>query len=167
MPPPDESGLPEAPIRAVRKMDGYGNSGVMLPFSGHLGVDRLIPYARRLCCDEDDEDEVRDAVEAMIGGDPSFLHEPHVTTPVSPEVIDLKPGEACFNIEKYPDAVRALLENGIITDTGKRVKVGYYRKKFPICRVHAPQTEDPNKVQEKFNARKEMLAQMGFQNTML
>ena len=132
----------------------------MLPYSGHLGVDRLIPYARRLCCDEDDEDKVRDAVEAMIGGDPSFLYEPHMTTPVSPEVIDLKPGEACFNIEKYPDAVRALLENGIITDTG-------YRKKFPICRVHAPQTDDPNKVQEKFNDRKEMLAQMGFQNTML
>ncbi len=90
-----------------------------------------------------------------------------MTSPVPPEVIDLKPGEACFNIEKYPDAVRALLENGIITDTGKRVKVGLYRKKFPICRVHAPQADDPNKAQENFNARMEMLAQMGFQNIML
>ena len=69
MPPPDRSGLPEAPVRAVRKMDGYGNSGIMLPYSGHHGIDRLIPYARRLCCDEDDEDKVRNAVEAMIGGD--------------------------------------------------------------------------------------------------
>ncbi len=107
----------------------------------------------------------------MIRGDPSFLYEPHVTSPVSPEIMKLKPEESVFNNEKYPDVVRALLENSIITDTGKRVKVGYYREKFPVFRVHAPQTDDWNKVQEqrkaREEAREEMLAQWGFQSVRL
>lgn len=166
--PPLANGFPEAPVRAVRKMDGYGNSGVMLVWSGHLGVERLIRHARELYCnDKDDENEVRDVVKAMIEGDPSFLYEPHVTSPVSPEVMKLKPGEACFNTEKYPEAVRALLENGIITDTGKRVKVGLYKEKFPVCRVHAPQTDDFKMVCEAKKAREVMLASMGFETVRL
>ncbi|KAL3794353.1 hypothetical protein ACHAW5_002942 [Stephanodiscus triporus] len=166
--PPLANGFPEAPVRAVRKMDGYGNSGVMLVWSGHLGAERLIRHARELYCnDKDDENKVRDVVEAMIGGDPCFLYELHVTSPVSPEVMKLKPGEACFNTEKYPEAVRALLENGIITDTGKRVKVGLYKEKFPVCRVHAPQTDNFKEVCEARKAREEMLASMCFETIRL
>ncbi|KAL7447111.1 hypothetical protein ACHAXM_011126, partial [Skeletonema potamos] len=79
---------------------------------------------------------------AMWMGEGNYPYEAHVTTPVDPNVMKLKPEEACFNTEKYGDAVKALLQHGIITDTGKRIQIGYYREKFPICRIHAPQTNN-------------------------
>lgn len=141
--PPLANGFPfpEAPVHAVHKMDVYGNSGVMLLlYSVHLGIERLIQHAKFYCYDDNDKNEVHDVVKAMIEGDPPFLCV--VTSPVPPEVMKLKPSEACFNTEKYPEAVWALLEKGIITDTGKKVKLDYYEEKFPVCRVNAPQTDD-------------------------
>jgi hypothetical protein len=162
------NGYPEAPVRAVRKLDGYGNSGVMLLYSDHLGVERLVKHAREIYCnDEDDESRVLEVVSAMIKGRPPFLYEAHVTSPVSPEVARMKPCEACFNTEKYPEAVRALMENGIIADTGRRVQVGYYKEKFPVCRVNAPQTDDIGRVRETKAANEEILARMGFQTHVL
>ena len=34
------------PLRAVRRLDGYCNSGLTLLYSNHLGVERLVPYAK-------------------------------------------------------------------------------------------------------------------------
>lgn len=82
-----------------------------------------------------------------------------VTSPVSPEIMKLEPGEAAFNTEKYADAVKALLSNGIITDTGKQVKLGYYPK-FPICRIHAPQTDNAKDVKERFKERQAFMERM-------
>lgn len=62
----------------------------------------------------------------------------------------LKPAEACFNVEKYPGEYKALLEAGIISDTGKRVRIGYYPNDFPIARIHAPQTD---KMEENIRMR--------------
>ncbi|KAL7538635.1 hypothetical protein ACHAXR_008701 [Thalassiosira sp. AJA248-18] len=41
-----------------------------------------------------------------------------ITSNVAPDIMKLKPGEAPFNIEKYPDAVECLLSNGIICSPG-------------------------------------------------
>jgi hypothetical protein len=52
--------------------------------------------------------------------------------------------------------VKALLSNGIITDTGKQVKLGYYPK-FPICRIHAPQTDNAKEVEERSKERQAIM----------
>ena len=159
--PAPEEGFPEVPVRAVRRMDGYGQSGMTLLFSDHLGIEKLMPYAaRQFPCDCDDEDETRDTAKWMGGGNAAY--EPHVTSPVSPDIMMLKPGEAAFNTEKYPDAVRALLSNGIITDTNKKVQIGLYPEQFPICRIHAPQTDKQEEVQKQMKENEEMLTKMGF-----
>lgn len=88
-------------------------------------------------------------------------YEQHVTSPVSPDIVNLKPAEACFNTNKYPDAVKALLSNGIITDTGKKVQIGYYPEKFPICRIHAPQTDKLKDIQRARKEQEEVFAKMG------
>jgi hypothetical protein len=156
--------FPDAPVRAVRRMDGYGGSGMTLLFSDHLGVDPLIPYANFLFCCEDEQDTLD---KAKWMGEGNYPYEAHVTSPVDPNVMKLKPEEACFNTEKYGDAVTALLQRGIISDTTKKVRIGYYPEKFPICRIHAPQTDnvDENKKQRK--EQEEMFARMGFRTIQL
>ncbi|KAL9190872.1 hypothetical protein ACHAXT_000578 [Thalassiosira profunda] len=158
LPSPDE-GLPEVPVRAVRRMDGYCGSGVTLMYSDHLGVERLVPFALRVYTD--DEDEALETARWMADGNAAY--EQHVTSPVNPEVMKLKPHEAAFNISKYPEAYQGLLSRGIITDTGKRVQIGLYPEKFPICRIHAPQTEhrDMESIERERQAREEMFAKMG------
>ena len=152
--------LPDAPVQAVRRMDGYGGSGMSLLFSDHLGIAPLIPYAKLLfCCDTE-----REAVEnAKWMGEGNHPYEGHVTTPVNPQVMKLKPEEACFNTEKYGDAIAALLQHGIITDTGKKCQIGYYPVKFPICRIHAPQTNNADEVRRQQREKEEMFKEMGFQ----
>jgi hypothetical protein len=49
--------------------------------------------------------------------------------------------------------------------TGRRVRVGYYGKEFPICRANAPQVDDFGRVRDSKDARFEMFAKMGFQTT--
>lgn len=97
-----------------------------------------------------------------MGNQTELPYELHVTAPVDPNIMKLKPEEACFNTNKYPDAVNALLKFGIITDTGKRVQIGYYPEKFPICRIHAPQTDDPERIRRQQKEQEEVLAKMGF-----
>ncbi|KAL7553059.1 hypothetical protein ACHAWF_016313 [Thalassiosira exigua] len=163
---PPVNGQPEVPLRAVHRMDGHGNSGVLLCFSDHLGTDKLVPFADQVYGYWDsEEDERRDLLDAMVGGDDSYQYE-IVTTPVDPTIMKLKPGEAAFNNDKCPDSVNALTSKGIITDTGKRVNIGYYRD-LPICRIHAPQTDkrDPDTARRESKAREEsfkaMLQSMG------
>lgn len=158
MPAPKElgEGLPELPLRAVRRIDGYGGSGLTVMWSNHLGVDRLIPFAY-VCYPCDDEKEARETAEVMH----NEPYNPAVTTPVNPEIMKLKPAEACFNTEKHPREYQALLYHGIITDTGKRVNIGYYRD-LPICRIHAPQTDNREAVEKQRKEQQEMLDRMGF-----
>eukprot|EP00986_Skeletonema_menzelii_P014692 scaffold10026_cov187-Skeletonema_menzelii.AAC.2 len=154
--------LPDAPVQAVRRMDGYGGSGMTILFSDHLGIEPLLPYADELfsyCCD--DEQDKREKAIWMSEG--NYPYEAHVTTPVDPNVMKLKPEEACFNTEKYGDVVNALLQHGIIEDTGKKVQIGYYSVKFPICRIHAPQTDNIDEIRKQHKEREEMLARMGFE----
>ena len=127
-----QPGHPFAPVQAVRRMDGYRGSGVTILFSDHLGIERLIPYANLLfCCD--DEQETLENAKWM--GEGNYFYEAHVTTPVDPNVMKLKPEEACFNTEKYGDAVKELVQQGIISETGKKVQIGLYPEKFPICKL--------------------------------
>ena len=154
--PEYKTGLPEVPVRAVRRLDGFGNSGVTLLYSDHLGIERLVPYALMQWPDGNARKT------AMMMGKGNHAYENAVTSPVPPDVMKLKPGEAAFNTAKYPDAVRALLSNGIITDTGKKVQLGHYPEKFPICRVHAPQTENAEENERERKQREEALASMGF-----
>lgn len=155
--PPIEDLPREVPVRAVHRMDGYGQSGMSLVYSDHLGIDKLLPFAEWQL-PSDYEDDSRGTAEWMGKG--NFAYEQHVTSPVKPDIMKLKPAEACFNTEKYGDAVKALLSSGIITDTGKRVQIGYYPEKFPICRIHAPQTDNREKVLKQMKEREEMLEKM-------
>mmetsp|Transcript_27021 Transcript_27021/g.42406 ORF Transcript_27021/g.42406 Transcript_27021/m.42406 type:complete len:197 (+) Transcript_27021:276-866(+) len=154
--------LPDAPVQTVRRMDGYGGSGMrycspIIRVSNH-SFPMLKSYfvaimSKRLVTRE----------QAMYISEGHYPYESHVTAPVDPSVMKLKPEEACFNTEKYGDAVKALLQNGIIEDTGKRVQIGMYPEKFPISRIHAPQTDNIDEVQRQRKERDEMLASMGFQ----
>lgn len=150
---------PDVPVRAVRRLDGHGNSGLTLVYSDHLGVEKLIPFAEMYFdTDEDgDEDDKPINVAKCIAGNEAWLN--FVTTPVSPSQMKLKPEEAAFNTEKYPDVYKSLIDSGIITDTGKRVKLGLYPH-FPICRIHAPQTEDREENKRSYQMHREMLEKM-------
>ncbi|KAL7452510.1 hypothetical protein ACHAWC_004236 [Mediolabrus comicus] len=152
--------FPDAPVQAVRRMDGYGGSGMTLLFSDHLGIEPLLPYADELLACDNEQDKRE---KAIWMGEGNFPYEAHVTTPVDPNVMKLKPEEACFNTEKYGDAVNALLQHGIIEDTGKKIQIGYYPVKFPICRIHAPQTNNIEEMRRQQKEREEMFASMGFQ----
>ena len=102
------------------------------------------------CKDEDGNYDERKALEmARWMGAGHVAYEDAVTSPVPPEIMKLKPGEAAFNTEKHADAANALLSHGIITDTGKTVQLGYHPK-FPICMIHAPQTDNAKDIEEMF-----------------
>ena len=148
--------LPAAPLKAIRRMDGIGGSGMTLLFSDHLGIEPLLPYAEMMMgsC-ESEEENMKQARALADNGDCPY--ELHVTTPVEPTLMKLKPEEACFNIAKFPDAIKALLSNGIITDTGKRVKIGYYSEDFPVCRINAPQTDNVEDIMRLQKMQEEML----------
>jgi len=158
---PAVDGQPEVPLRIVHRMDGLGNSGVVICYSDHLGQDRLIPYADLVYGYWDnEEDERRDLLNAMTEETDMYQYD-IVTTPVDRDIMKLKPGEAVFNNHKCPDAVNALLSNGIIKDTGKRVNVGYYQN-LPICRIHAPQTDklDPETARRQCTEQEESFVNM-------
>jgi len=53
--------------------------------------------------------------------------------------------------------IRVLLRDGIITDTGKEVQIGRYSVRFPICRIHAQQTETDEDLEKRRD-----LSQQGF-----
>lgn len=153
------SQLPAAPLKAVRRMDGFGGSGMTLLFSDHLGLEPLLPYAEMimgLC--ESEKENLEQAKELADNGE--LPYELHVTSPVEPTLMKLKPEEACFNTAKYPDAINALLTNGIITDTGKRVKIGLYPEKFPVCRINAPQTDNAEEIMRHQKMQEEMLERL-------
>jgi hypothetical protein len=149
-----KNGLPEVPVRAVHCLDEHRNSGLQLWYSNHLGVERLVPYAIMTfpvdCKDKEGNFDERRALElARWMGAGRVAYEDAVTSPVPPEIMKLKPGEAAFNTEKHADAANALLSHGIITDTGKTVQLGYHPK-FPICMIHAPQTDNAKDIEEMF-----------------
>ena len=150
-----QDGIPEVPVKAVHRLDGFGHSGLMLVFSDHLGLDALLPYAMMQYCSEDMH-EAKENAEGMVG---EMAASPP-TSPVDPDIMKLKPGEAAFNTEKSKDVFDELIENGIITDTGKRVQIGYYPNKFPVCRIHAPQTDNIDEVRAKKKVQDDILARM-------
>ena len=69
------------------------------------------------------------------------MHWAIVTSPISdPEGRTLlAPEEALFNTEKFPGEVAHLMRTGIISDTGKRHRLGFYPP-MPICAIHIPET---------------------------
>ena len=145
--------LPEVPVRAVRRCDGYGNSGVQIMYSNHLGLDALVHVAMfQYSCES--RAEARDCARNMH----EEMYAPAVTSPVAPDLMKLKPGEACFNIRKHRDVYDEIISNGIISDTGKRVQIGYYPERFPICRIHAPQHDNVDEAKARMKAQKEILA---------
>lgn len=164
LPAPDED-QPDVPVRAMRRMDGHGRSGLTILYSDHLGIAKLVPHARKYYCDdEDDDDEVIATARSLVEGNQAYEH--HVTSPVAPDVVKLKRHEAVFNTKKHRVAVDALLANGIITDTGKRVQVGLYPEKFPVCRIHAPQTEKYDEAAKQLREEQERILQAMQEQTM-
>ena len=153
--------LPDVPLRLRHGMDCDGNSGVTLYFSDHLGIEQLIPYAEMQTSCENKREARRNArALAQEGSDLPFNI---VTSTVKPSIMKLKPGEACFNTNKFKDIVDTLLERELISDTGKRVQLGYYKEKFPICRVHAPQMDRLEDVLRSRAEQQQAFAAMGFQ----
>jgi len=154
----------EVPLRAKRTLDAYAQSEVIICYSDHLGTDRLLPTAKQIYGYDEDDEEIRDVLDAMVEGRDTFQYA-RVTSRVEPSVMRLNPGEAAFNIEKYGEVIRILLRDGIITDTGKEVQIGRYSVRFPICRIHAQQTEtdeDLEKRREQQLETLEYLSQQGF-----
>ena len=137
-------------VRAVRRMDGYGNSGLSILFSDHLGIDPLIPYAK-INFANDNEDEARANAELMIKD--GHAYDNAVTSPAHPGIMKLKPGEACFNTEKHQHIVSVLLSEGIITDTGMRVHLGLYQNDFSI-------TDSQEEVMATMRQQEEILAKL-------
>ena len=99
-----QDGIPEVPVKAVHRLDGFGHSGLMLVFSDHLGLDALLPYAMMQYCSEDMH-EAKENAEGMVG---EMAASPP-TSPVDPDIMKLKPGEAAFNTEKSKDVFDALI----------------------------------------------------------
>lgn len=70
----------DIPVRAVRRMDEYGNSGLSILFSDHLGIEPLIPYAK-IYLAGDSEEEVRENAMSMGSEEISHPYEHAVTRP--------------------------------------------------------------------------------------
>mmetsp|Transcript_36077 Transcript_36077/g.87209 ORF Transcript_36077/g.87209 Transcript_36077/m.87209 type:complete len:107 (+) Transcript_36077:1766-2086(+) len=63
----------------------------------------------------------------------------YATSPVHDEhdAASLKPGEAVFNIKKIRmSTYQAMIQAGIIKDTGKTMQIGMYPMRFPVARVN-------------------------------
>jgi len=101
-------------------------------FSDHLGEERTRPHVIEFFGEYDDE--MGWNVEGLATNYWQIL-----TNPVHDERERerLKAGEAVFNTTKAKIEVDALIEAGIIKDTGKRITLGMYDP-HPVCRINIP-----------------------------
>lgn len=119
-------------LKAYHQKDGFGCSGLRLMFSDHLGEERTRPQVVEFFGEYDPE--MGWTEEGLTTIDWDIL-----TSPVH-DVYDrarLKVGEAVFNTSRNKVEVDALIEAGIITDTGKQIKIGMYNP-HPVCRINIP-----------------------------
>ena len=86
-------------LKAYRRYDGYGKDALQLNYSDDVNEE---PSIYDVWC----------AVTSPVSGEPGHA--------------SLRAGEAVFNTTKCPTEVEALLRHGIIKDTGKKIKIGYY-----------------------------------------
>jgi hypothetical protein len=124
----------DIPLRTIHQLDGFGCSGLSLYFSGHCGKQALYPAILKIFGEEDDE---------MGWNSNGITKMPWaiVTSPVHDDEdreTQLLPNEACFNISKFPREHKALIEAGIITETGKELQIGMYPLLHPVCRINLP-----------------------------
>jgi hypothetical protein len=110
--------LPPIKVKAYHQLDGYNRSGINLTYAESYPMNPMEP----------DGDQY-----------PKDMTWTYATTPIDDESggRSLKYGEAVFNTTKHPVEVNALLEMGIIKDTGKKLDLNYY-KQHPICRINLP-----------------------------
>jgi hypothetical protein len=126
---------PPVPLRATHELDGYGHSACGIYFSDHAGLEALNPWVVKFFGEEDPSMGWTAENLALNGELPWCVP----TMPVGDDATRdrLGHGEACFNIKKFPKEYRALLNAGIVTDTGRTYQQGYYPP-FPIAKINLP-----------------------------
>ncbi len=119
-------------LKAYHQKDGFGCSGLVLMYSDHLGEERTRPHVIECF------GEYNDAMGWNIEGLKNVCWG-IVTSPVHGEVdrASLEPGEAVFNMTNAKVEVIQLMSMGIITWTGKLIKIGNFPP-HPVCRINLP-----------------------------
>ena len=115
MPHPQKGSSLPIPLKAYHLKDGFGKSAIRLQYSSHLGEEALNPFVIEYFGEIDDE----------MGWNAEGLATIPWCIPTSPvhdltERLALRFGEAVFNITKSKAEVDALLQAGIISDTGRK-----------------------------------------------
>eukprot|EP00386_Alphamonas_edax_P012096 GDKI01037933.1.p1 GENE.GDKI01037933.1~~GDKI01037933.1.p1 ORF type:complete len:242 (-),score=49.14 GDKI01037933.1:320-1045(-) len=107
------------PLAAYPSANGYGLQGVAVLYSDHEGMDVLQPIAQEVWgADADDIAFNDNAVYCMPG------------VPVAPERLRAAgiPLDCWVaNTHKCPEVIQAMLDAGVIVDTGKRIDQGFYQ----------------------------------------
>jgi hypothetical protein len=121
------------PLKAFHQLDGFGKSSMVLMFSDHAGKDALKPYVIAYFGEINDENgwNAEGLTTIPWGIVTSPMHDLDDARRI------LGPSEAVFNKSKFPEEIKALLDAGIITDTGKTYKMGYYDP-HPVCKINLP-----------------------------
>jgi hypothetical protein len=125
------------PLECSVALDGFGRPGIRLMFSDFLGLDVLIPalLTMQVLDDEDvlDEEIVRGAI-AQVEYD-------IVTSPCYDEAARAKMGaKECVIVRtKHTKEYEAMIDFGLIQDTGKRAQLGFW-KDVHVCKINFPFT---------------------------
>lgn len=120
------------PLKAYHVKDGFGKSALRLQYSRHLGETALNLFVIEYFGEIDDE----------MGWNAEGLTTIPWCIATSPvhdltEQRGLRFGEAVFNTTKSKAEVDALLEAGIISDTRRKIQMGFYPP-HPVCRINLP-----------------------------
>eukprot|EP00242_Pyramimonas_sp_CCMP2087_P008547 CAMPEP_0198214914 /NCGR_PEP_ID=MMETSP1445-20131203/45362_1 /TAXON_ID=36898 /ORGANISM="Pyramimonas sp., Strain CCMP2087" /LENGTH=206 /DNA_ID=CAMNT_0043890339 /DNA_START=249 /DNA_END=865 /DNA_ORIENTATION=+ len=121
------------PLEAFHELDGKGRTAVRLMFSDHAGPEMLRPYV--MAYFNEDNDDTGNNVEGLLSVQWAIVTNPMHNDDDARRV--LGPGDAVFNTSSFAGEVEALLAEGIITDTGRTYKMGFYAP-HPICHVNLP-----------------------------
>ena len=126
---------PPVPLRATHEIDGYGQSACGIYFSDHAGLEALNPWVIKTFGQEDPAMGWTAESLACNGDLPYCVPTMPVGDDATRSTLGL--GEACFNIKKFPKEYRAMLDAGVVTDTGRTYQQGYYPP-FPIAKINLP-----------------------------
>lgn len=127
IPHPKDGSKPPIKLKAYHQLDGYGKSGMNLTYSEEPGKE---PKPYMIWC--------------------------AATSPVADgaDRSSLRPGEAVFNTTKHGVEVSALIRVGIIKDTGRKIKIGYYSP-HPVCRINLPFHDEEEEYEEEDSEEEE------------
>eukprot|EP00976_Prorocentrum_cordatum_P087473 1186921-Prorocentrum_minimum.AAC.4 len=118
------------PLQAFNELDDFGRASVRLMFSDHAGQEMLHPYMRAYFGEKGDQREGN--AELMLNMQWAVVSSSMKNSDDALRL--LGPSEAVFDKERFSGEIEALLEEGIITDTGKTYKT----TSELVCRVNLP-----------------------------